>query len=55
MDYALKQYQNQLQEQTWGVESAEKKEIMMLSAQVVPLKQQLDDSKRVSSEQWQKR
>jgi hypothetical protein len=37
------------------VESAEKKEIMTLSAEVITLKQQLDDNKRVSSEQWQKR
>jgi hypothetical protein len=55
MDFALKQYQTQLQERTWGMESAEKKEIMTLSAEVVTLRQQLDDSKRVSSEKWQKR
>jgi hypothetical protein len=55
MDFALKQYQTQLQECTWGMELAEKKEIMPLTAEVVTLKQQLDDSKRVSSEQWQKR
>jgi hypothetical protein len=51
MDFSLEQYQTQLQERTWGVESAKKKEIVMLSAEVVTLRQQLDDSIRVSSEQ----
>jgi hypothetical protein len=37
MDLALKQYQTLVQKKVWGVESAEQKEIINLSAQIVTL------------------
>jgi hypothetical protein len=42
MDYALKQYQTMVQENTWGVESTDRKDIMLLSAQVVSLHEQVN-------------
>jgi hypothetical protein len=48
MDLALKQYQKLVQKKAWSVESAEQKEIMSLSAQIVTLRKKLDGpSKRL--------
>jgi hypothetical protein len=66
MDLALKQYQTLVQKKVWGVESAEHKEIMSLSAQIVTLRKKLDGpSKRMdvvknnkknqmTTEEWRK-
>jgi hypothetical protein len=67
MDLALKQYQTLVQKKVWGNESAEHKEIMSLSAQIVTLKKKVLEQKKtdtrtpntdgkgkVSQQEWQK-
>jgi hypothetical protein len=46
MDLALKQYQTLVQKKVWGVDSAEHKEILNLSAQIVTLQKKLTASKK---------
>jgi hypothetical protein len=69
MDYALKQYQTQVQELTWGEEAPDKKDMMSLVARVVNVEAKLEATTtrsslintqrylppQMSKEQWRRR
>jgi hypothetical protein len=55
MDVALKQYQTQVQKDSWGGEPPEKKDMMSLAARVVQLQLDKSTSKKMTIKEYRKK